>query len=246
MTAKRLLILPICFLFFLGACRNDDQETSEPISILTSTVEEVQSNCNDDSGVLKSKYLEKAQLLAVRYLLEQKKMDTAVISQEVIDDVLITFYAINQATKLTNKTEILNTAIYPYPSLYMINLFLSKDSDLGQNWKENFTKTSNDTINQLLTDYGLTVKKYDTEHPSGHKITLQTSIAYNTQVIVNKFLAIKDVENANNEENSSITDDIKYSIDGKNKVLEFIKRKAGEGTNIWKYQISDDCIVKKI
>lgn len=238
-------ILPICLLLLLGACGNDDEDT--PTTTPDPVITEVQSNCEDSDGTLRSQYLEKAQLLAVRYTLEQNPNDTiAVISSNLVDEILTVFYAINQANDLKNTSDALILKIYPYPSLYTVNVFVDKDSNLGQTWKDNFSTTNNDTINQLLIDYGLTVTNYNTDHASGHKITLKTSTAYNTQVIVDEFIKIQDVKNANNEEITSVTDDIQYSIEGTNKILKFIDRKVGGSSTTWKYQVSDSCVVKKI
>lgn len=228
--------------FFILSCGDDEAPTkkSETIPVITET----SSNCSDSTNQLKVLFEKKASLLALKYTLEKNTsfVDSTQIDEGLKDKILSVFYAIKQAKNLKNKDLVLDINIYPYPSISTINLFLDKNSTLASSWKDNHSTTANDTINQLLKDFDFTVSTYNESHAKGHKVTLTSTKMWNTQAVLNKFLKVKGVA-GNNEEITSIIDDIHYIKEENFQQLDFIDRELGI-QKMYSYQVDENCVVK--
>lgn len=240
-----LLLYSIVVSFFLISCGDDEAPVKETETIPVIT--EVTSSCIDSTNQLKILFEQKASLLALKYTLEKNTnfVDSTQINEELKDQILSAFYAIKQAKDLKNKDLVLALDIYPYPSTSTINLFLDKNYDLASSWKNDNSTTSNDTINQLLKEFDLTVSVYNENHAKGHKVTLTSSKTWNTQAILNKFLKVTGVSTGNNEEITSVIDDIHYTKEDNVQKLDFIDRELGI-QKMYSYQIDEDCVVKVV
>ena len=234
-------ILFISTLLVFISCKKEEIKPKTTTTIVT----EIASNCTDSTNQLKALFLPKAQQLAVRFALEENTnwKDSSQISQDFVNDILKGFYAIQQANQLKNKDLSLKIAIYPYPSLNTITLFLDKNSALANSWNKDYTTTPSDTINDLLKKFDLKVIAYDVNHSKGHKVVLNTTNVYNTEAILSQFLKISGVITGNNEENTAIVNDIKYTKKEGIKTLQFIDR-TGSKEVIYSYQIDENCMVK--
>lgn len=228
---------------FLISC-GDDEAPTKNVQI-TSVATEITSTCIDSTNQLKDLFEKKASLLALRYTLENNTnfFDSTQIDDALKNKILSAFYGVKQAENLKNQETALDLAIYPYPSISTINLFLDKNSTLANSWKDNYTSTSNDTINDLLKEFDMTVSTYNNNHVNGHKVTLTSSKTWNTQAILNKFLKVKDVSTGNNEEITSIVDDIHYTKNDSIQQLDFIDRELGI-QKTYSYQVDENCVIK--
>ncbi|MCP4521552.1 MAG: hypothetical protein GY827_07675 [Cytophagales bacterium] len=227
----------LCFM----SCGTDDDASST--TIVTNTP--IESVCTDSTNTLQTEeLLQKAQLIAVKYTLEENTnwTDSARISDALVDDVLSVFYAIQNAEGLIKKTESLALDIIPYPSLNQIILYLDNTSELAIDWSDD--DLQNDVVSDLLTQYGLVVISYEENHPTGHKVVLETNESYNTEFILNRFLEIKGVITGNNEQSSTIIDNVSFSSTDSTKTLTFTDRTIGGGESRWYYEVDESCIIQ--
>jgi len=215
----------------------------------------VPSSCVAPDSIIKM-YKTDADQMAIRrvYRTSSSFMDSVNIPKTWSDTILRALIAVYNATSLPARDTVITMAnIHALHTPFFLNFFyLSADSN--STWMQQLRVgnliTGNDTIDQLISKYHLSMNHYSTHFNlyAYHTVTFYSDSNYNASVLASYFLPVHKVyysETSGGGDGNNISDSIYSNYVELNYSLGWGDCPSGcTARRTWKFHVYDDCSVE--